>query len=293
VAASEAWDAYPPDSLLAAGWHQGALFWLPGASYFWNDVPDADVPEHVKTQAYEAKIKVKEPLVLVSQDCDILSKDEPRIEALRVRVKNKSSDRGYIARIANNSFREFVLDAERGLVADARVRLLIVKDVLRGIEPDPWTIDDRTRDDFVDWLAGRYDRPPVPTPVYEAVCRPIRREIERLRADDPGTFVALNRSIRKIRVQLPPPGSADLDLGLLIILEDDIDDEGAQAVEGTVEAIERLITQGTAICNLEIAQVPYSDVLLREYDATRPLDLDYMTDQGDEVELEPLKVVAP
>jgi len=278
---------------LAAGWHQGTLFSLPGAAYSWNDTPAGDAPENIKTQAHEAKIKSKELLVMASQDCDILSKAEPHVEALRVRVKDKPSDRSYLARITNNSFREFVLAAERGLVADARIRLLIAKDVLRGLEPDPWAMDDQTRVDFVDWLAGRYDRPAVPTPIYEAVCRPIRSELERLQTEDSETFAALNRSIRKIRVKLPSPDSTNLDVGLFIILEDDIDDEGARAVEGAVESIKRVVAQGNTAVNLEIEQAPYSDVLLCEFDVTRPLDLDYMTDQGDEIVLESLRVTIP
>lgn len=287
---AEAWDAYPPDSLLAAGWRQGTVFQLPGVTYTWNDASDPSEQHPIKTA--HRSLKDKELLVLISQDCDILSKSEPRVEALLVRVKDKPGDRGYLARIASNSYREFVLDPDRGFVADARVRLQIAKELLHRAEPDPWAMDDRTREDFVDSLAGRYDRPPVQTAVFEAVCRPIRNELDRLRADVPDAFAALNRSIRRVRIRLPPPGSPMLDVGLLVILEDDIDEEGADAVEAAMADIERLVLQGEATCTLRIVLVPYGELRLSEYDRTRPLDLDYMTDNGEEVPIVSLEVLA-
>lgn len=288
MGAGEAQAEYPPDSLLAAGWHQGTLFWLPGASVAWNVVETGPASASMRLQS--DRVKDKEPLVLISQDCDILSDKELRVEALKCRIKdkNKPSDASYLARLADSaSYREFVLDPGRGYVADARARLLIDKAALRSVVPDPWKMADGTRQDFVDWLAGRYDRPPVPTSVHEALCRPVREEIERLRRDEPERFAALNRTVRKIRVRLPPPVSTALDLGLLIILEDDIDADGAAAVDTLVEKINRLGQDG-AICKLEIEQVPYGEVLLSEFEATRPLDLDYMTDHGDEISLSSL-----
>jgi hypothetical protein len=289
VAASEIWDALPPDSLLAAGWCQGAVFSLPGATYAWIDKADSGDREPAKIRTRQ--IRARELLVLASQDCDILSTDEPRVEALLVRIKDKAGDRGYLARIANNSYREFVLDPERGFVADARVRVQIAKELLNGIKPDPWAMDGRTREDFVDWLAGRYDRPPIQTAIFEALCRPIRNELERLQAEAPDIFAALNRSVRRIRIRLPPPGSPTLDLGLLFILEDAIDDEGARVVEATVEEIKRLVAEGDMDCHLEVDLVPYGELLLVEFDKTRPLDVDYMTDQGDEIKLSKIEVL--
>ena len=229
------------------------------------------------------QVRDREFLIMISQECDILSSDEPRVEALLVRVKDKPGDQRYLARIANNSFREFVLDMEAGLVADARIRLQIAKDALYEIQPEPWTMSESTRDEFVDWLAGRYDRPPIPTAVHEAVCRPIRQLIERFQTEDHETFAALNRSIRRIRIRIPESDSPPLNVGLLLILEDDIDEDGAVALENAEHEIRNAVGNSGVQCNLEIESRPYGLVLLSEYDATRPLDLNYMTEKGDEM----------
>jgi hypothetical protein len=268
------------ESLLAAGWRQGRLFRLEGVAFFWNEVAQVEGDTHVERRSRE--LKSNELVVVASQDCDILSSSEKYIEALLVRIKNKPRDRGYLASLLN-SYREIVLDRELGLVADARVRLHIAKELLPKAEFDPWEMNDEVRADFVDWLAGRYDRPPVPDAVYEALSRPVRQVIERLRDEENETFLALDRSVRKIRIRLPPDGSAPLDLGLLFITRDALDDAGADAIEAAIEAIEIAVATNNPACNLKIETVPYGQLLLHEFDATRPIDLDYMTDQGDEV----------
>lgn len=283
MAAGEESNTYPSSFLWDAGWRQGTLFRLPGAAFFWNAAPQ---PEELNALGLGKKrVRDRERLVLISQECDILSNDEPRVEALLVRVRDKPSDRRYLARIANNSFREFVLDMDTGFVADARTRLQIAKEILYEVQPEQWTMSDSARDEFVDWLAGRYDRPPIPTSVYEAVCRPIRQLIERMKTEDQEAFATLDRSIQRIRVRVPESNSPPLNVGLLLILEDDIDEDGALAVENAEREIRNAVGNSGVHCNLEIESKPYGIVLLSEHDATRPLDLDYMTDKGDEMVL--------
>jgi hypothetical protein len=115
------------ESLLVAGWRQGALFRLDGAACFWNDAPeiDGETAPTVRTR----ELKTNELLVLASQDCDIVSSDEETVEALLVRIKNKPKDRSYLSRILN-SYRQFVLDRDQGFVADAKIRLHIAKSML-------------------------------------------------------------------------------------------------------------------------------------------------------------------
>lgn len=280
-------DSVPPilslgQSLLASGWRQGKLFRLQGVAFFWNEAAQVEGDGHVERRSRE--LKSNELLVVASQGCDILSKNEKYVEALLVRIKNKPGDQKYLSSLLN-SFREIVLDRELGLVADARVRLHIAKELLAKAEFDPWEMNDEVHADFVDWLAGRYDRPPVPDDVYEALSRPLRQVIERFRDEEIETFLALHRSVRKIRIRLPPDDSAPLDLGLLFITRDALDVAGADAIEAAIEAIEIAVVTNNPACNLKIETVPYGQLFLHEFDATRPIDLDYMTDQGDEISL--------
>ena len=275
------------ESLLEAGWNQGTLFELPGASHFWNGNSEQGSEKLVEVKARE--IRSSERLILISQACDILSSDEQYVEALLVRIKDKPSDRKYLARILN-SYRQFVLDPDRGLVADARVRLQIAKLTLNHAQPDSWFMTEQTREDFVDWLAGRFDRPPVPQPIFEALCRPVRDVLERMRDEDPKAFAALDRSARRIRIRLPPSESSNLDLGLVLVIQDELDEVGADAVESFVDTIAYSVASNDQTYILRIERIPYGAMLLQEFEATRPIDLDYMTDQGDEMTLPPTGV---
>lgn len=266
--------------LLAAGWRQGALFRLDGAMYFWNDTLTTEGES--TPQGRSRSLKSNELLVLASQDCDIISDEEDAVEALLVRIKNKPKDREYLSRILN-SYRQFVLDGDQGFVADARKRFHIAKRILNRGQLDPWEMDEQTRTDFVDWLAGRYDRPPVPQAVFEAISRPVRGVLERIRDEEPEVFAALDQAVRKIRIKLPTNTSTRLDVGLVFVFNDDIDETGADALESTVERIKQVVANDSPDCHLKIDTIPYGSMLLHEFDATRPIDLDYMTDRGNEV----------
>ena len=128
--------------------------------------------------------------MLVSQDCDISAKAEPRVELLR---GYWTADKGTLHTARLNSVRGFLLGERQrgdgkteGLVVDATRRLLLEKISLVELEPtrELGTLDPTKARRFRQWLAQRYDRPAIPDVIVNAVQRPLVKALEKLSDDD-------------------------------------------------------------------------------------------------------------
>jgi hypothetical protein len=128
--------------------------------------------------------------VLVSQDCDISAKAEPRVELLR---GYWTADKSTLHTARLNSVRGFLLGERQrgdgkseGLVVDATRRLLLEKSSLLELEParELGTLDSSKARRFRQWLAQRYDRPAIPDVIVNAVQKPLVKALDKLSDDD-------------------------------------------------------------------------------------------------------------
>jgi hypothetical protein len=113
-------------ALVDWGWVQGAWFAPPSAAVYVNQFGDAS---GTPPPPGERALKARERLIVVTQTCDIVSPDEPYVEAL---VCQRERNRDYLARLDRNSARQFVIDPAGGWVARAAYRVLIDKAYLAG-----------------------------------------------------------------------------------------------------------------------------------------------------------------
>jgi len=264
-----------------AEWRQGDILSLPSAcftSYTTAAQPDGELP------LQHRPLKLKEKLVIASQDCDIVSADEPNVEAMLLRVKDKPSDRAYLSRAGRNSARLFVLDFERGYVADARHRMFVEKPSLANAERAPWVVDEVTRGEFALWLARRYERPAIPDDIHDALMRPISEEIDRLAQEEPATLAALDRAVRAVRVQLPSRPGPPYALRLVLVLADGgLSSAEAAAVQSFVRTIQERVALSTVPCTLEVDSYAEGELLHNVVRATVLVNLDYVTKGGIEL----------
>jgi hypothetical protein len=185
--------ASPPPvggQLLERGWRQGALLAGESLSHAWSR---RKVPRPGAEATWEIIAEPGKPgegWVVATQDCDIASKDEPRLELLRAFW---TPDRSLIRSARLNSARRFLL-AERprqgakpeGLLADATVRTLVEKECLLHLSPasTPERLDPEGLRRFRQWLARRYDRPAIPNAWVDAIQKPLVQALRELKDDD-------------------------------------------------------------------------------------------------------------
>lgn len=156
--------------LIEVGWDQGVL--LPPLSWSLVYDPNDPLSSIARSAVRLAKHKLSPPdtapshdvavgamrpkdrLVVASQACDIVRvpSEEPNVLAMRV----FTTDNDRITRAAaSNSARHFLLDANRGLVVDATVTVLLEKPVLVGLVPEPGAPHEDARRRFARWIATR------------------------------------------------------------------------------------------------------------------------------------------
>ena len=162
----------------------------------------------------------KEFLVIASHPCDIAkdSDSDPSVVVLRAFVtKNERLTKA----AATNSSRHFLLDPDRGLVADACWIALLEKPVLLAFESAPGAIDDLTRARFANWLGRRFNRPALPDDVVRAVVAPVVENLRQMQSAEDPLLGALESvfEIRLLRITGAPPFS----VRLVVIVEASLD----------------------------------------------------------------------
>lgn len=160
-------------------WRQGVLFSAPQVSIVWNVFSNED-PPGITTKS--RRPRSGEKFVIISQTCDIKAKkdDEPFIEAL---LCTKEKNGSYLARIDRNSARKFVISPDAGLIAEAKYRVLLDKDVLGVLIPEIWPGTTERYGRFVRWLARRFDRPALPDKMVETFQVPIEQILKQIDED--------------------------------------------------------------------------------------------------------------
>lgn len=275
-------------TLYQAGWRQGAIFTLPSASFahltLATDATGATNPG--KISVTQRTVKAKEQLVLITQDCDIVARDndEPYVEALICAVDKPTQ----AARIDRNSARYFLVDPATNLVARAKYRITIDKHALQTVNCSPWPSSPERLERFIRWLARRYDRPAIPDALYEAYQHPIEAALTSIDTQTPHVGTAFSRAVYEIRINLPererPPFSLQL---IFMTKQNDITNEEADALFAVWEAIQNQIDPNVVTLDPELRLLTAEDISLAEYLATRPLFLEYLTYNGEEIEGEP------
>jgi len=228
-------------------------------------------------------IKDKEWLIVITQDCDITSRNdnaEPYIEVLVCETVNKK----FAASVDRNSARYFVIDPVTRLTAQMRYRLIIAKDVFFTLTPEPWPSDAIRFERFVRWLAWRYDRPAVPDVLVEVFQQPIENMLNRLSESEPNIHAAFSEAIHEIRVNIPIDTQPPFDLQMTFLINDhDLTDAELDALITVDEMIHREI-DGSVVTLDETQFLTSEQITMAEYFATRLLFLEYHTYNGDEVQ---------
>jgi hypothetical protein len=231
--------------LYNAGWDQGVLLpALPWSVHFHLDDPLTGIAKSAQRQAEaeyqqamaggtnnhprrglaQGKTREKDWLVVISQTCDIVKSPdvEPTVVAMRAFITDKEN---ILGPARGNSSRYFLLDPNRGLVADATVLVQIEKPLLMQYCPEPGVIDVNTKDRFAQWLAYRFSRPAIDDNVVGAVVKPILTNLRQMQQARDLDFAALEmcKEVRLARITGAPPYDVRL---LFIIPESGLPDKG-------------------------------------------------------------------
>ncbi len=270
------------ESLLDRGWRQGALFSAPSACFTWNALPasGADVPitqQHRKTRSGEK-------FIVITQDCDIsaLEQQEPYVEALLCKIYK---NREFLSKIGRNSARWFVINFDTGTVAESKYRLQFAKQVLSALTPEPWPGSPKRLEQFIRWLARRYDRPAIPDAIVKAFQEPVEDVLIRLDKEQPDVGAAFTRAVHEVRINtaasIEPPFGLQL---VLLTKSDELDEQEIGAISIFKEAVKNSVDQNIIYLNPVVRVLSEEEISMAEYYATRPLFLEYHTYKGDEIE---------
>jgi hypothetical protein len=231
--------------LYDAGWDQGVLLpALPWGINFHLDDPLTPIARAAQKEAelaYQEAVqrsstpllrrgfarginREKERLVVASQACDLVKKPgvEPTILALRAFTTDKSK---ILQSAATNSAYYFLLDPQRGLIADATTTALIEKPLLSLYTPEPGISDAATQARFARWLARRFNRPAIPEGVVGAIVKPILENLRQMQEASDPALEALD-AVQEVRMARPtgePPYNIYL---VFIISGTELPDQG-------------------------------------------------------------------
>jgi hypothetical protein len=261
---------------LEQGWRQGSVFTLDGVSVLSNKL---DEERGVSVDA--VSLDGDELLVLVTQDCDLVADGEANIEALACREQATEADRARLRNVVRESAREFVLDWERGWVADARRRVMLDKHALALAKHLDWDMPAETRRDFSNWLAWRFTRPAVEAAHVRGIQDPIKDALQKLEKSAGPRLAAFAEVTKELRIRYPGPGETDA-VVLLIIEDGGLTGDQADAIDFVCDALEQAVAKKGSFRLIRDLQ-EYSDVLLRAFEASQPLRFDYLTRWGDEL----------
>ncbi len=272
-------DPAPPvgAELIDRGWRQGVLFDAPWARFRWNEAPPLEGGSPLPGRDERPVKPDREELVLVTQDCDIRSRDEQYVEAMICK-----RDRKLAAKVGLNSTRWFVVDEEQTLIASAAYRLPIKKESILSITPRPWPGSPVRLIHFTEWLGRRYDRPAVPDTQRDAYVVPVLWALQKQEAEHPDRAAALTRAVHELRASIPTRQEPPFDIDLIVLVKDDVDPAGADAI-GMVEDLVRAELD-PALVDLQEVKVRNEDEFsLRQSRLSYVLYLDDFTYEGDEV----------
>ncbi len=270
------------DELLNTGWQQGTLFSAPSACFLLNKLsepePTSQIVQHPR------RVKSKEKFVLIAQDCDIkaTTSEEPYVEALLCKPERKE----FVDSIKGNSTRWFVIDYDTGLVAHAKYRTQFEKQVLKNLTPQSWPNGPNRLDEFVRWLARRYDRPSIPDALVEAFQKPLEARIADLEKGNPDIFTAFNKVVSDVRINIPVSEDPPFDLHLtLLVRSDGLSVEELDAIDTFKVALHTSLD--TDLVHLDPNDpriLTEEEMSLKEFYATRPIYLGDYTYRGEEIE---------
>jgi len=274
------------DELLRRGWKQGTLFNAPSIYFTYHDL--CQLNTEILTSVQERKLKANERLIVISQDCDIKDiQQEKYIEAIICKPYNQK----FIEKVSQLSARWFVVDPKTRLVAEAKYKIQIAKQVFLRLQPEPWPDSSNRLDEFIRWLARRYDRPALPDTMVEVFQKPIEQEVNSLKEEHPDIFIAFNDVVHNIRVNLPENEDPPFDLYLTFLVRPDgLTEEAINAIDFTKEIIKTCLDANLVHLDPDIRTLTEEQISMREYFASRPLYFDYLTYGGEEIEgTEPYK----
>jgi hypothetical protein len=260
------------------GWRQGSVFKLPGSAVLSNRLNSTG--DAIVTAA--ALVTNQELFVLVSQDCDIVLDREECVEALVCRLDPTEIERARLRTIIRESAREFVLDWERGLVADAQRRVILDKQCLPFASKHEWEMTEETKRDFSNWLAWRFTRPAVEPEHVSSIQNPIKEAFQKLEKNHAQELAFFVEIVKELRIAYPAPGEKVATM--FIILKDDSNftAEHGTAFDNVCKNLQAAVLNMERF-ELSIHPEEYSVVLLRAYEATQPFRVDYLTRFGDEL----------
>ena len=204
--------------LYGSGWRQGVLLPpLPWSVIYRNDEPLSKIAKAAAKRPTEQRdntvitglplqgisiasgiTRREDYLVIASQDCDIVRSlsEEPNIIAVRAFTTGNYNILQYAD---SNSTRYFLLDRNRGLVAESSVMTLIEKPVLMNFTPEPGAADFATQERFARWIAHRFDRPAFHDVVVGAVIKPILDNLSQMQKNNDPDLNALN-NVKEVRI---------------------------------------------------------------------------------------------
>ncbi len=232
------------EQLYNSGWHQGVLLpQLPYSVVYRSDDPVSKIARKANRHQTEQRdtqtiaglpfrglriasgiARQGDYLVIASQDCDLVRSlnEDPNIIAIRAFTTGNDDILQYAD---SNSTRYFLLDRNRGLVAESTFLVLIEKPVLMNFTPEPGVSDGATQERFARWIAHRFDRPAFHDDIVGAVIKPILDNLSQMhRANDPDLSALDNvKEVRLAKIVGKPPFEVRL---LFIIPEQGLPDNG-------------------------------------------------------------------
>ncbi|HEX6555809.1 MAG TPA: hypothetical protein VF026_23825 [Ktedonobacteraceae bacterium] len=270
------------ETLFELGWQQGTLFSAPSACFSLNKFSDQDQNEPIVQET--RKTKPNEKFVLISQDCDIVASeaenDEPNVEAIICKPEKQK----FVRRISSRSARWFVIDANSGLVAHAKYRTQFDKKVLSSLTPESWPNGPNKLDEFIRWLARRYDRPSIPDAMHEAFQRPLIERVAELEQENSDVFAAFNRVVEDVRVNIPESDKPPFDLQLILLIKSDgLTVEEANAIDTFDQVVQASLNPNLVRLQPQ-RTLTEEEISLKEFYASRPIYLADYTYKGEEID---------
>lgn len=284
-------DSSSRDDLFNLGWRQGAVF-----------KPSIDTYSLVNKDASSApmprKLKESELLLIVSHDCDIASRGYPHIECLVCKTlkAGKQSVQEQLARITLEEPRKFVVDRQRGLVAETTHRVLFEKSILTDLPPPEFYISDPVEvHRFRKWLSGRYSRPGRAGWIHDLVIGSLLNVLRSIQENDPASFTVFNELVHDIRFDAFATDGHHVRLGLLIISRDDEQlwtDARVAALDGVMKTIEASLVDHDQIDFVGTKVTVLSELLHVAYLKTESLPTDWASfEQGEYVGAPPVELL--
>lgn len=277
-------------SLLSMGWRQGALFSAPSACFTWNNLSGTGTSDPITQE--RRKTKSGEKFVVITQDCDIntVEEHEPYVEAL---LCKPYKNREFLSKVARNSARRFVIDPDIGMVAESKYRVQFTKQTLKTLTPEPWPSSPRRLEQFIRWLARRYDRPAIPDPIVEAFQKPVEEVLARLDEEHPDVGATYSQAVHEVRINLPITENPPFDLRLVLLVKSDgLSVEETDAIDIFKAAVQNNLNPKIIHLDPKVRILTEEEISMSEYYATRPLFLEYYTYKGEEIEgMEPYRRV--